>query len=135
MKWVFVIAGLAMVVIGGIGKYVDMTKYKEPFISGNSPWYTVFMTGVIAVILGLSFDWIMSLDDEEEEEEAPAGEAEDQPEEEATQEQETEAKEEEKPAEEATESAAEQGAAESESGSESETEASAEGEKSSNGTE
>ncbi len=67
MKWVFVLGGVAMVIIGGIGKYVDMTKYKEPFISGNSPWYTVFMTGVIAVILGLSFDWIMSLDDEEEE--------------------------------------------------------------------
>ena len=73
MKWVFVIGGLAMAVIGSIGKYVDMTKYKEPFISGNSPWYTVFMTGIIAVILGLSFDWIMSLDDEEEEEIEGAG--------------------------------------------------------------
>ena len=76
MKWVFVVAGAAMVVIGGIGKYVDMTKYKEAFISNNSPFYTIFMTGVITVILGLSFDWIMSLDDEDEEggEDSPEGE-------------------------------------------------------------
>ena len=66
MKWVFVVAGAAMVIIGGVGKYVDMTKFKEPFISNNSPYYTIFMTGVITVILGLSFDWIMSLDDEED---------------------------------------------------------------------
>ena len=78
MKWVFVLGGLAMVVVGGIGKYVDMTKFKEPFISGNSPWYTVFMTGIIAIILGLSFDWIMSLDDEEEGEETPDDEPADQ---------------------------------------------------------
>ena len=80
MKWVFVIGGAAMVVIGGAFKLYEMNRYNEPFISGNSPWYTVFMTGVIAVILGLSFDWIMSLDDEEEEEGEPAeGEAGDAP--------------------------------------------------------
>ena len=67
MKWVFVVAGAAMVIIGGVGKYVDITKFKEPFISNNSPYYTIFVTGVITIILGLSFDWIMSLDDEEEE--------------------------------------------------------------------
>ena len=84
MKWVFVVAGFAMVIIGGIGKYVDMTKYREPFISNMSPYYTIFITGIITVILGLSFDWIMSLDDEEEGAEggAPEGEGE-KPEEEA----------------------------------------------------
>ena len=87
MKWVFVVAGFAMVIIGGIGKYVDMTKYKEPFISNMSPYYTIFITGIITVILGLSFDWIMGLDDEEEGEggEPPEGEGE-QPAEEAAEE-------------------------------------------------
>ncbi|MBM4085853.1 MAG: hypothetical protein FJ272_13780 [Planctomycetes bacterium] len=65
MKWIFVCVGLAMVVIGGAGKYVDITKYKEEFISGNSPFYTIFMTGIITIILGLSFDWILSLDEED----------------------------------------------------------------------
>ena len=81
MKWVFVIGGLAMVVIGGIGKYVDMTKFKDDFISGTTPWYTVFITGIIAIILGLSFDWIMSLDGEEEEEGEETPDEEDGPEE------------------------------------------------------
>lgn len=66
MKWIFVCIGIAMVTIGGVGKYVDVTKYKEDFISGNSPFYTIFMTGIITIILGLSFDWILSLDDEDE---------------------------------------------------------------------
>ena len=78
MKWVFVVAGAAMVIIGGIGKYVDMTKFKEPIISNNSPYYTIFMTGVITVILGLSFDWIMSLDDEDEEADEDSAEGDDE---------------------------------------------------------
>ena len=82
MKWVFVIAGIALVMVGACGKYVDMTKYKEPFISGNSPFYTLFMTGIITIILGLSFDWIMSLDDEEEQ--APGEDAPPEPEPEPT---------------------------------------------------
>jgi len=66
MKWFFVAFGLFMIVAGGIRKYLDWKLYREEFICGHSWGYAVFMTGVITVILGLSFDWIMSLDEEDE---------------------------------------------------------------------
>lgn len=64
-KWIIVAAGAILFLLGTGFKVYNMSEYNEAFTQGNS--YIGIAVGIIAIALGLTFDWLTAEDEQAEE--------------------------------------------------------------------